>query len=303
MRNLLSRTVLSLALAASAALAVPGPPAHAVFPGTNGKIVYSRSDGDFEIFSINPDGTNTTRLTNNSVADTEPTVSPNGNKIAFTRDSSEIDAEIYTMQMNGSNLTRITNNDSGDAQPSWSPDGTKLVYVNKAGGDAEIWVMNADGSNTTQLTDNNVLDQEPAWSPDGTTIAFQRRTDLHFDIYTMSPTGANQTRIITCNDEHDCVSPDWGPNSNKLTYTRWTGLLGGPVSAEVFIASADGSNAQMKTVAGGYFAYSAFSPDGNYLVYSGGPHDELFKLTLPNGAVTAVTNTTEVEWGPDWGTA
>jgi Tol biopolymer transport system component len=301
MRHLLSRTAISLALAASAALAAPSAPAHAVFPGTNGKIVYSGSDGDFEIFSINPDGTNTTQLTNNSVADTEPTVAPNGNKIAFTRDSSSTDAEIYTMQMNGNNLARITNNASGDVQPSWSPDGTKLVYVNKAGGDAEIWVMNADGTNATQLTDNNVLDNEPAWSPDGTTIAFQRRTDLHFDIYTMRPTGANQKRIINCNDIHDCVSPDWGPNSNKITYTRWH--LEPPYTAEVFIASADGSNAQMKTVAGGYYAYSAFSPDGNYLVYSGGPHDELFKLALPNGNVQAVTNTTAVEWGPDWGTA
>jgi hypothetical protein len=47
-----------VALAVSFALAPL--PAHAAFPGANGKIAFNKSDG---IYSVNPDGTGLTKLT------------------------------------------------------------------------------------------------------------------------------------------------------------------------------------------------------------------------------------------------
>lgn len=64
--------------------AVTAAPAHATFPGANGKIAFSRNG---EIFVMNPDGTEVTRLT--SFGDLScpnafsPAWSPNGEKIAY----------------------------------------------------------------------------------------------------------------------------------------------------------------------------------------------------------------------------
>ena len=101
---------------------------------------------------MNADGTNQTRLTNNSANDTSPKLSADGNKIVFSsnRDGNQ---EIYVMNADGTNQTRITNNSFSDIQPAWSPDGTKVAFASdRDGGIFQIWKMSADGSNPVQLT-------------------------------------------------------------------------------------------------------------------------------------------------------
>ncbi len=59
------------------------------------KIAFSSTrDGNLEVYSMNPDGTNPTRLTNNSASDTYPAFSPDSSQIAFdsNRDGND---EIY----------------------------------------------------------------------------------------------------------------------------------------------------------------------------------------------------------------
>ena len=53
-------------------------------PDGNQIAFVSYLDGDAEIFVMDADGSNLTRLTNNSAVDTEPFCSPDGTKIAYT---------------------------------------------------------------------------------------------------------------------------------------------------------------------------------------------------------------------------
>src|ERR671915_136673 len=72
-----------LAVAALVALATLGiDRAEAAYPGANGKIVFASDritdtnpTGDYEIFSMNPDGTGKTQLTENTVLDYSPSFS------------------------------------------------------------------------------------------------------------------------------------------------------------------------------------------------------------------------------------
>ncbi len=111
------------------------------------------------------DGSNQTRLTNNADIDEFPAWSPDGTKIAFSRN-----LDIYVMNAeDGSNQINISNNNAAlDTHPSWSPDGTKIAFASIRDGNFEIYVMNAeDGSNQTRLTNNNVIDRFPDWSAAG----------------------------------------------------------------------------------------------------------------------------------------
>src|SRR5690349_11165949 len=90
------KLALPLAVAAIAAIAAP---AQAAFPGANGKVVFeSVRDGNPEIYTMDANGSNVNRLTNNAAIDESPVVSPDGSKVAFVslRDGN---FEIYSMSI------------------------------------------------------------------------------------------------------------------------------------------------------------------------------------------------------------
>ena len=89
------------------------------FPGSNGKIVFiSDRDGNWEIYTMNADGSEQTRLTINNSDDQFPSWSPDGTKIVFVSDRHGY-LEIYTMNADGSGQTRLTTNPTNDKNPDW----------------------------------------------------------------------------------------------------------------------------------------------------------------------------------------
>lgn len=80
----------------------------------------SKADGDYEIYTINPDGTNLKQLTNNTYKDRFSSWLWNGEKIIFVsnRDGNE---EIYSMDSDGGNQVNVSNDPSNDALTQVSP--------------------------------------------------------------------------------------------------------------------------------------------------------------------------------------
>ncbi len=166
------RPVASIFLAvALALLALGGGSARAAFPGTNGKIAFvSERDGaGAEIYLMDSDGSNQTRLTTGGYFNAEPAWSPDGTKIAFSRVLGPSTTDIFVINADGSAETALTNDPATDSNPSWSPDGSKIAFVSTRGGDTAIYVMNADGSGQTRLAGpgGNPGFGGPVWSPDG----------------------------------------------------------------------------------------------------------------------------------------
>ena len=122
----------------------------------------SGGDGDADIYVMNADGSEVTRLTDNNAADYFPAWSPDGRRIAFSSDRDgdyrDGNRDIYVMNADGSGVTRLTDDDARDDDPAWSPDGQRIAFRYDREGNADIYVMNADGSEVTRLTDNDASD-------------------------------------------------------------------------------------------------------------------------------------------------
>lgn len=117
-----------------------------------GKIAFvSDRDGNPEIYVMNADGSQQTRLTYNLATDTGPSWSPDGKQIAFLSDRDETPG-IYVMDMDGSNLTRLTAQYAYSA-PIWSPDGEWVAF---SGEGRDIYVVRPDSSQEVQLTNDPV---------------------------------------------------------------------------------------------------------------------------------------------------
>jgi Tol biopolymer transport system component len=99
--------VAAVLMACAVVVLVLSENAEATFPGKNGRIAYASYDrpfpkGDSEIYTINPDGSGKTQLTNNDTDDIDPAYSPDGKKIVYAgQDGPKGDLEIYTINASG----------------------------------------------------------------------------------------------------------------------------------------------------------------------------------------------------------
>jgi uncharacterized repeat protein (TIGR03803 family) len=265
---------------------------------SGGKIVFaSLRDGNYEIYSMNPDGSNQTRLTNNTATDNVPSISPDGNRIAFAsnRDGNN---EIYVMNSDGTGQSRLTNNTATDYYPSFSPDGNRIVFSSRRNnGDHDIYVMNADGTSQIRLTNNAANDFEPTFSPDGSKIAFTSQRDGFGQVYLMDSDGSNQTRLTNvAADEYD---PSFSPDGSRIAFSSFRN----GATAEIYSMNADGSNQTRLTnnLAGDISA--SFSPDGNQIAFVSN-RDGRLEVYVMNADGTNQVRLTDNAAGnelPSWG--
>ena len=129
---------------------------------------------DYDIFTMNPDGSDEVNLTHNDEANHGPDWSPDGSQIAFspTKNACCV-GEIYKMNADGSDMKQLTfqSPSRGDwiisGSPAWSPDGTKIAFTADFAGlnHSEIQVINSDGSGVKRLTDSPGVKFGPDWQP------------------------------------------------------------------------------------------------------------------------------------------
>ena len=272
------------------------------------KIVFqSNRDGNYEIYIMDVDGSNQTRLTFSDADDTEPACKFDGSKIAFTSDR-DGNKEIYVMNTDGSGQTRLTNSFHNDCNPSWSPDGYKIAFSSDRDGNQEIYVMNSDGSGQTRLTNNVKNDIYPAWSPDGTKIAYTiEYSSSRFygigSIFIMNDDGSNQYNLTYYNPIcSEAGGPEWSPDCTKLVFFgKWVPSSGNDTN--IFIINADGTGCIRLTKISNYFdIYPHWSPYGKNIVFASNKdgNEEIYIMNTDGSEMQRLTNNSAEDSQPAW---
>jgi dipeptidyl aminopeptidase/acylaminoacyl peptidase len=277
-------------LAVATALAVPAG-AHATIPGVNGRIAFS-SGGD--IYSVNPDGSGLTNVTNGAVPEARmPSWSPDADRIAFSSPGDNPGwSDIFVIGADGTGVTNITNTpDVYEHEAAWSPDGTKIAFVTDEGNGFDIFTVNPDGTGRTNVSNNNYFwDAFPAWSPDGSEIAFE--TQREFDnfsnaIWRMNADGSGQTDVTQNFDYNGYVEPSWSPDGTKIAFAA-----SGTPAVPLQTINPDGTGQASMPGSNPGERDPVWSPDGQKIAFAG-----VYVRNVDGTGTTAVG----VGSFPDWG--
>jgi polyisoprenoid-binding protein YceI len=179
------------------------------------------TDDDVEhLYTIGADGRRLRRVGNDSAFQMQPTWSPDGRRIAFSRAEDAPDApppSVTVISADGSDRKDL----SRGGMPDWSPDGRRIAFMSETGGDGtgKISVMGADGAVVRQFTDTPTSDSEPRWSPDGRRIAVSAYGGATNDDIAVIDARTGRFRRLTHAPGYE-DSPAWSPDGRRIAYVK-----------------------------------------------------------------------------------
>ncbi|HWP68637.1 MAG TPA: hypothetical protein VN437_04995 [Rectinemataceae bacterium] len=159
----------------------------------------STRDGNSEIYTMNRDGSNVLRRTNDDGIDMSPSFSPDGQRIAFISYRTGVNMNVFTMKTDGTDVVQVTQSPGTDASPCWSPDSLYILFVSNyefTDGTNRLYLVGADGSNQHRFTSDTADEGDPNWNPVTNEIVYQRSdADAGSQIYRMDGDGTFQERL------------------------------------------------------------------------------------------------------------
>ena len=279
------------------------------------KIVFtSNREGNFEIYIMNPDGSEQMNLTEHRADDYDPVWSPTGQQILFVSDRHGM-RDLYLMNADGTNVRKVFQKLVGREYPTWSPDGKQFTYhrFNKLA----IYVASSDGHNEEKLT-NGLW---PAWSPEGSEIAFV--ADDAFVVAADRHLQAKMPRIQIINLQTEAeevllpgknlmFDPAWAPDSTQIAFS-WIDIDAIPIAdllagkdvrnaMKIYLVKRDGSGLrEIADADKGATSNPTWSPRGNELIYVKRIREvrQIFRIAAEGGIPQQLTRQGD-NFGGDW---
>lgn len=198
----------------------------------------------------------------------EPTLSPDGTRLAFVR--GQIVGRLVTTHM----TLYVATVDKRDVRPlarcngcgdalagrlAWSPDGRWIAFsrADRHGHGQSIWVIAAAGGKPRRLC-ASCGGFDPTWSPNGRLIAFAGAPPGSWGpLYTVRPDGSGLRMIVNKN----AADPEWAPDSRRIAFDS--------LPADIEVISPDGSHrhALSAEAPGMGPGEPSWSPNGHKIVY------------------------------------
>jgi Tol biopolymer transport system component/DNA-binding winged helix-turn-helix (wHTH) protein len=231
----------------------------------------------------------------------DPAISPDGNSVAFRRNSYAPGAAgIFVSSSYGKALTQLTQH-PGDCCPAWSPDGKLIAFTRIAADEYGIYIVSASGGEPKKISHEDPRKKrgELAWTADGKYIAFSGD----------SAQGGSQIFLLSVDDSsaRPMTSPqgqdrDWGPSFSpdgaRMAFVRANGA-GFP--EEIFVMSESGGTPQQVTSQrASIMGPPAWSSDGQNIIFSSTKDGEPSLWTIPanGGEAKKIEDPGTATWHP-----
>lgn len=137
-------------------------------PGANGRIAYVQQpegEPDTELFTVEPDGSDARRLTNDAFSDRAPAWSADGERLVYSAVDSRGRSHVRVIEADGSLLAEVGRS-RAPAGPAFSANGRRIVYSKGA----KLVITRATGGRTRRLLraePKSTWFADPEYAPNG----------------------------------------------------------------------------------------------------------------------------------------
>lgn len=247
---------------------LPGVP----FPeakGVSGRIAFVASQSDnWELWTINADGTEPKQLTQTPLDERFPSWSPDSQTIAY----SISDGSLWTIRPDGNQMKQLPLNIKekrrrDNTHPVWSSDGRFIAFVSFLfdRDDSEIWIINVANEHLVELVPQNEIQINPTWSPDGRELIYSSTiygpaSKIIQDLWIIQSDGRNARRLLM-NDAAN-YHADWSPDGKKLAFTSdKSGNM------DIWLFDLQSQRISQLTHSSAYDADPSWAPDNQHLAF------------------------------------
>ena len=244
-------------------------------------------DGGHDIFTMQPDGSKVTRLTNDRTVDSGPAWAPDKTSILWERGGpGTFDGDVFRMNPDGTDRERLTCSRTSAGGARYATDKRSIVFSQTFRGGvsslrSNIYTMSPDGTGQRALTNDRYVNHQPSYSPDGRHIVFASERPEGYDLWLMRADGSGARRLTRMpGDEH---SPDWSPDGSEIVFVRRPGEF----EESIMVISRDGSNKRVLRRAPVFYTSPRWSSDGSRILFIAGG---LFTMAADGTDLVRVTD-------------
>jgi WD40 repeat protein len=200
--------------------------------------------------------------------------------IYFGVSNSQGNQEFYVIHPDGSGLKNVTATENlpADGRPytvdGWI--GNKLI-VRSTGREAPVYLLNLDSGQVKPLLDSAAMNATFFPSPDGSLLAFtvyDENNQFH-TLKVIAPDGTGVHDLASFKTE--IFSNVWSPDGNTLVFA--VDDESNPSHSAAYLIGRDGQGF-MQVYNGSMITRIAFSPDGQFLIATGGDMQQIFVIDL-----------------------
>ena len=205
-----------------------------------------------------------------------PSLSPDGNQVAFERDGN-----IFVKQVDGEAVVQLTNTPHPEQSPAWSPDGRQIAFTRAGEG---IFVVSPLGGGERKVADTRtpLLLKTMAWTPDSRSLVVSEMTSpICASLFVISIATGQKTQLTSppepsIGDGWPAVSPD----GSTVAFARYSQ----DTSANIYLVPVSGGDPRRLTADKASIFGVAWSADTE-LVFSSdrGGSSRLWRIsTMPS---------------------
>lgn len=252
------------------------------------RIAYSsRRDGNTDIYVMNPQGYQVTRLTTVAKPEVSPAWSYNNKRIALVRPrkdaSNVLHDDIYVINADGTGGRWVLASPSPYdlSHPSWSPDGSHILVTIAAQG---VWYLGSAHLYTrilrfTASGGNAVPGKQPSYDPTGQRIVYVGWNSKTLDVMNADGTG----HVVLLSTPTSALDrPAFSPDGKRIAFSNQASNG----DQELFVRNGDGSITRL-TYATGTDLWPTWSPDGSRIAFGSTRNGKLQLWSMSSGGGSA----------------